>query len=89
MEKTDARKHNQQTQYELRKQVVRLRKRGLANREVAGIVGISEPHASTIWQNFSKAAWKPHPSWETRAKIWSTKGARRRSRNGGARNVGG
>jgi len=54
MEKTDARKHNQQTQYELRKQVVRLRKRGLANREVAGIVGISEPHASTIWQKYCK-----------------------------------
>jgi transposase len=54
MEKIDARKHNQQTQYELRKQVVRLRKRGIANREVAGIVGISESHASTIWQKYSK-----------------------------------
>ncbi len=54
MEKIDARTHNQQTQYELRKQVVRLRKRGLANREVAEIVGISEPHASTIWQKYQK-----------------------------------
>jgi transposase len=54
MEKIDARKHNQRTQYELRKQVVRLRRRGLANREVAGIVGISEAHASTIWQKYSK-----------------------------------
>lgn len=52
MEKIDARTHNQQTQYELRKQVVRLRKRGLANREVAGITGISEAHASTIWQKY-------------------------------------
>ena len=52
METIDARKHNQQTQYELRKQVVRLRKRGLANREVAKIVGISETHASTTWQKY-------------------------------------
>ncbi len=35
MEKIDARKHNQQTQYEMRKQVVRLRKKGKANSEVA------------------------------------------------------
>jgi transposase len=54
MEKIDARRHNQQTQYGLRKQIVHLRKRGLANREVAGIVGISEAHASTIWQKYSK-----------------------------------
>jgi transposase len=53
MEKIDARKHNQQTQFELRKQVVRLRKRGLANREVAGMVGISVFHASTIWQKYT------------------------------------
>lgn len=54
MEKTDARKHNQQTQYELRKQLVRLRKRGFANREAAAIVGITEAHASTIWQKYLK-----------------------------------
>ncbi len=52
MEKIDARKHNQQTQYELRKQVVRLRKKGLANGEVAAIVGISETHASTIYRRY-------------------------------------
>jgi transposase len=52
MEKIDARKHNQQTQFELRKQVVRLRKRGLANGEVAEIVGISGAHTSTIWQKY-------------------------------------
>lgn len=54
MEKTDARTHNQQTQYELRKQLVRLRKRGLKNQEAAGIVGISAAHASTIWQKYLK-----------------------------------
>jgi transposase len=52
MEKIDARTHNQQTQYELRKQVIRLRKRGLSNTETAEIVGISIPHASTIWQKY-------------------------------------
>ena len=46
-----------QTQYELRKRVVRLRKRGLASREVSGIVGISEAHTSTIWQKYLKGAW--------------------------------
>lgn len=54
MEKVDARKHNQQTQYELRKQLVRLRKRGIKNKEVAEIVGISAAHASTIWQRYLK-----------------------------------
>lgn len=54
MEKTDARKHNQHTQYELRKQVVRLRRRGFQNQKVAEIVGISVAHASTIWQKYLK-----------------------------------
>ncbi len=54
MENIDARKHNQQTQYELRKQVVRLRTKGLRNRAVAEIVGITESHASTIWQKYQK-----------------------------------
>jgi hypothetical protein len=54
METIDARKHNQQTQYDLRKQVVLLRKRDLGDKEVAGIVGISQAHASTIWQKYLK-----------------------------------
>lgn len=54
MEKIDARTHNQQTQYELRKQIVRLRKSGVANRDVAQIVGMSETYASTIWSNYKK-----------------------------------
>lgn len=54
MENIDARKHNQQTQYELRKQVVRLRKKGLPVTDVAGLVGISAPHVSTIWQKYLK-----------------------------------
>jgi len=54
MENIDARKHNQQTQYELRKQIVRLRKKGLKNSAVAEIVGITQSHASTIWQKYLK-----------------------------------
>ena len=54
MEKIDARTHNQQTQYELRKQVVRLRKRGFSNKETAEIVGISAAHTSTIWSKYSR-----------------------------------
>ena len=52
MEKIDTRKQNQATQYELRKQFIRLRKRGFPNREAASIVGFSETHASTIWQRY-------------------------------------
>lgn len=54
MEKKDARTHNQETQFELRKQVVRLRKKGLDNRSVAEMVGISATHCSTIWQKYLK-----------------------------------
>lgn len=52
MEKKDARTHNQETQFELRKQIVRLRKKGLDNKSVAGMVGISATHCSTIWQKY-------------------------------------
>lgn len=54
MEKIDARKHSPETQYEIRKQVIRLRQKGLSNRDVAQGVGISESHASTIWQRYQK-----------------------------------
>lgn len=52
MEKTDARTHSPQTQHEHRKQVIRLRKKGMTNKATAEIVGISITHASTIWQTF-------------------------------------
>ena len=54
MEIIDARKHNQQTQYELRKQLVRLRKQGMNNNAAAKLVGISATHASTIWQKYQR-----------------------------------
>lgn len=58
MEKIDARKHSPETQYEIRKQVVRLRKQGISNKMVAAGVGISEGRASKIWQSYVKEGSK-------------------------------
>jgi len=52
MEKPDARKLSQDVQYALRKQIVRLRKQGRSNKEVAQIVGATERHTSKIWQKY-------------------------------------
>jgi len=54
MEKIDARKHSPETQYQIRIQITRLRKKGFSNRAAAGGAGISESHASTIWQRYRK-----------------------------------
>ena len=54
MEKIDARQHSPETQYEIRKQVIRLRKKGISNQDVAQGVGLSQSHASTIWQRYQK-----------------------------------
>ncbi len=51
MDKIDARTQSPQTQYELRKQLIRLRKKGMTN-TAAEIVGIRETHASTVWQTY-------------------------------------
>jgi transposase len=58
MEKTDARRHSPQTQYEIRKQVIRLRKQGLQNQVVAAGLGISTGCTSTIWQRYKKEGIK-------------------------------
>ena len=54
MENIDARTHSPETQHEIRKQIIRLRREGFSNRVVAEDVGISESHASTIWQRYKK-----------------------------------
>jgi len=54
MENTDARTLSPQTQYELRKLVIRLRKSGMPNQKVAETVGIAETRASTIWQTYQR-----------------------------------
>ena len=40
------------SQYVLRKQLIRLRKKGVTNAAAAEIVGISETHASAVWQTY-------------------------------------
>lgn len=54
MENIDARTLSPQTQFELRKQVIRLRKKGVTNKAAAEIVGISETYASTLWQTYQR-----------------------------------
>ena len=58
MEKIDARKHSPETQYEIRKQVVRLCKQGISNKAIATGVGISEGRASKIWRSYMKEGSK-------------------------------
>jgi len=52
MERTDARKLSSDVQYALRQQIIRLRKQGRSNKEVAQIVGATERHTSKIWQMY-------------------------------------
>jgi transposase len=54
MNTTDARTLNQQTQYELRKQVVRLREKGLDNKAISEIVGLCQSHVSTICKKYER-----------------------------------
>ena len=58
MEKIDARRHSPQTQYEIRKQIIRLRKQGVKNTIVAAGLGISTGCSSTIWQSYLKEGSK-------------------------------
>lgn len=54
MKDNDARTLSPQTQFELRKQVIRLRKKGMTNIATAEIVGISKTYASTLWQTYQR-----------------------------------
>jgi hypothetical protein len=54
MENIDARKHSPQTQYGIRKQVIRLRKRDLPKKVVAEGLGVSIGRVSKIWQRYKK-----------------------------------
>jgi len=58
MENIDARTHSPETQHQIRKQIIRLRVQGFSNRAVAEGVGISESHASTVWQRYLKEGSK-------------------------------
>jgi transposase len=64
MEKIDARRLSPETQFELRKQYIRLRKKGMSNQLAAETVGLSVSRSSTIWQLYQKGgleAIKPKP----------------------------
>lgn len=54
MEKIDARKLTQEAQEALRKQIVRLRKAGRPNKDIAEIVGISESHCCRVWKRYQE-----------------------------------
>jgi transposase len=58
MGKIDARKDSPRTQYEIGKQVVRLRKQGFLNIDVAEGFGVSVGRASIIWQSYKKEGSK-------------------------------
>jgi transposase len=54
MEKIDARTLKKDVQQALRDQIIRLRKQGKKNKEIAEFLSISAQHASTMWQRYVK-----------------------------------
>ena len=52
MEKTDTRRLPPSVQYELRKQVVRLKQAGRSGHEISEITGLSPEHISRVWKSF-------------------------------------
>lgn len=54
MEKPDTRKLCPSAQYELRKQVVRLKQAAYSGREIAEITGLTPEHVSRIWTSFKR-----------------------------------
>ncbi len=65
MDRVDANKLAAEEQYQLRRQVVRLREKGMPNNKVAELLGLSQAHCSRIWtvwrkEGPSSIAKKPH-----------------------------
>jgi transposase len=58
MEKIDARTLNQDAQYQIRRQVVKLRQKGMKYREIAEVVGISQNHAIKIYKQYERYGWE-------------------------------
>lgn len=52
MEKTDARRLSSESKYELRKQVIRLHKKGMAHNAIAETLGVSVSWVSRIWRKY-------------------------------------
>jgi transposase len=58
MEKTDGRRLTQEVQQAIRDQVIRLRKQGKKNKDVAEFLGITPQHCSTLWQKYLQGGKK-------------------------------
>jgi transposase len=58
MENTNAKKLNPESQYELRKQIVRCRQKGISNNETAELTATSVGHCSRVWQTYLKEGGK-------------------------------
>lgn len=58
MKKNDARGFSNEVRKNIRDQIVRLRKEGKKNKDIAVFFGISAQHASTIWQRYLKGGKK-------------------------------
>lgn len=54
MEKIDARTLNQEAQYQIRRQVVKLRKRGMKYKDIGEIVGIDSTYACKIFKRYER-----------------------------------
>lgn len=54
MEKIDARTLNQEAQYQIRRQVVKLRKRGMKYKDIGEIVGIDPTYACKIFKRYER-----------------------------------
>ena len=54
MEKIDARTLNQEAQYQIRRQVIMLRKRGMKYKDIGDILGIAKTYACTIFKRYER-----------------------------------
>jgi transposase len=52
IKKRDARKLNAETKYELRKQVIRLKEKGMKGKEISELVGLGVVQVCRIWQKY-------------------------------------
>lgn len=54
MERIDARTLNQEAQYQIRRHVVKLRKRGMKYKDIGEVVGITKTYACTIFKRYER-----------------------------------
>ena len=54
MEKIDARTLSQEAQYQIRRHVVKMRKRGMKYKDIGEVVGITPTYACTIFKRYER-----------------------------------